>query len=234
MGISKTIEVINAMEADGVIGRYAIAGAVAAYNYIEPMLTEGMDVLVSFDDDRDSKIPALERSIEGRPVEFLPVSNLLDLEAIADTEQVEFRNESGDPVRARVLKPEYLVAICLRAGRPKDLICISQFLEERAVDVSALWDVLARHGLRSAWEDFCARFRVDDRCSTTDVRMAGEKAPGYPDISDVLERKAEIRRHLAKRSFEEKVDAMEALRERLRPFKEAREKRKAERELKKN
>ena len=36
------------MEADGVIGRYAIAGAVAAYNYIEPTLTEDLDILVSF------------------------------------------------------------------------------------------------------------------------------------------------------------------------------------------
>jgi hypothetical protein len=52
----------------------------------------------------------------------------------------------------------------------------------------------------------------------------------FPDISDVLERKAEIRRHRAKRSFQQKVEAMEALRERLRPLKEARERRKAARE----
>jgi hypothetical protein len=51
----------------------------------------------------------------------------------------------------------------------------------------------------------------------------------FPDISDVLERKAEIRRHRARRSFQEKVQAMEVLRERLKPFKEARERRKAER-----
>jgi hypothetical protein len=62
--------------------------------------------------------------------------------------------------------------------------------------------------------------------------MAGKKEPGYPDISDVLEEKAEIRRHRAKRSFGEKIAAMEALRERLKPFKEAREKRKAARESK--
>jgi len=60
--------------------------------------------------------------------------------------------------------------------------------------------------------------------------MAGKKEPGYPDISDILQEKAEIRRHSAKRSFGEKIAAMEALRERLKPFKEAREKRKAERE----
>jgi hypothetical protein len=51
----------------------------------------------------------------------------------------------------------------------------------------------------------------------------------YPDISDLLEQKAEARRIRAKRSFGEKIAAMEALRERLKPFKEAREKRKAAR-----
>jgi hypothetical protein len=49
MGMKQTLDVINAMEADGVIGRYAIAGAVAAYNYIEPTVTEDVDILVSFD-----------------------------------------------------------------------------------------------------------------------------------------------------------------------------------------
>jgi len=39
----------------------------------------------------------------------------------------------------------------------------------------------------------------------------------YPDISDILERKAEGRRVLAKLSFVEKVERMEALRERLGP-----------------
>jgi len=32
MGMKQTLDVINRMEADGIIGRYAIAGAVAAYN----------------------------------------------------------------------------------------------------------------------------------------------------------------------------------------------------------
>ena len=50
----------------------------------------------------------------------------------------------------------------------------------------------------------------------------------YPDISDILEEKAEARRIRARRSFGEKIAAMEALRERLKPLKDAREKRKAE------
>jgi hypothetical protein len=49
VGMKQTLDVINQMEADGIIGRYAVAGAVAAYNYIEPALTNDLDILVSFD-----------------------------------------------------------------------------------------------------------------------------------------------------------------------------------------
>jgi len=54
--------------------------------------------------------------------------------------------------------------------------------------------------------------------------------PTYPDISDILKRKAEGRREIAARSFGEKIAMMEALRERLAPFKRAREKRIAARQ----
>ncbi len=40
----------------------------------------------------------------------------------------------------------------------------------------------------------------------------------YPNVSDILERKAEGRRALAKLGFVEKVERIEALRERLGPF----------------
>lgn len=53
------------------------------------------------------------------------------------------------------------------------------------------------------------------------------KMTSYPDISDILERKAAGRRELSKLSFGEKIAKMEALRERLEPFKRAREARKA-------
>jgi hypothetical protein len=47
----------------------------------------------------------------------------------------------------------------------------------------------------------------------------------YPDISDILQRKAEGRREISRRSFGEKIAMMEALRERLAPFKRLREQR---------
>jgi hypothetical protein len=50
MGMKQTLAVVNEMEAGGIIGRYAISGAVAAYNYIEAAVTDDLDVLVAFED----------------------------------------------------------------------------------------------------------------------------------------------------------------------------------------
>jgi hypothetical protein len=47
----------------------------------------------------------------------------------------------------------------------------------------------------------------------------------YPDISDILQAKADRRRDIARRSFGEKIAMMEALRERVAPFKRLRERR---------
>lgn len=48
----------------------------------------------------------------------------------------------------------------------------------------------------------------------------------YPDISDILERKARARRNNASRSFAEKIDVLEAMRERVAPIIRARKARK--------
>ena len=55
------------------------------------------------------------------------------------------------------------------------------------------------------------------------MKPAGTTA--YPDISDILARKAEGRREIARRTFGEKIAMVEALRERLAPLKRAREQR---------
>jgi hypothetical protein len=50
-----------------------------------------------------------------------------------------------------------------------------------------------------------------------------EKPSQYPDISDILARKAAGRRQRAALSFAEKLDILDALKERVRPIIEARE-----------
>ncbi len=52
----------------------------------------------------------------------------------------------------------------------------------------------------------------------------------YPDVSDILARKAEARKEIASPSFAEKIAIIEAMRERVAPFKRAREQRLATQE----
>jgi len=48
MNIKETIAAINRMQADGVIDRYAIGGAVGATFYLEPMARLDVDVFIAF------------------------------------------------------------------------------------------------------------------------------------------------------------------------------------------
>jgi len=186
MGMKQTLDVVNAMEADGVIGRYAIAGAVAAYNYIEPTVTEDVDILISLDlpsSQRRSGLVTLAPIlsylksrgydqyrkegllIEGWPVQFLPVADDLDAEALAQARDTEITVRSPDgSVRTRVVLPEHLVAISLRVGRPKDANRIIQFLEAEVVNLARLRDILIRHNLIDAWRAFCHRVGISDPC----------------------------------------------------------------------
>jgi len=186
MGMKQTLDVINRMEADGIIGRYAIAGAVAAYNYVEPTVTEDLDLLIAFDAPESRPPCGLINLgpilsylsgkgyadfrkegvlIEDWTVQFIPVSDALDAEALARAEEVDIEIDPRQgSVKTRLLRPEYIVAIALRVDRPKDRTRIIQFLEENAVDISALCDVIGRHGLKAAWQGFCRRTGIADPC----------------------------------------------------------------------
>lgn len=48
MSIARVIRIINQMQDDGVVERYAIGGAVGATFYLEPVATLDMDIIVSF------------------------------------------------------------------------------------------------------------------------------------------------------------------------------------------
>ena len=186
MGMKQTLDVINRMEADGVIGRYAIAGAVAAYNYVEPALTDDLDIMIAFESSqaqprsalvtlgpvlsylKDNGYSEFQREaivIEGWAVQFIPVANDLDAEALANAESVDLEvNPAEGSVKTRVLRPEYIVATALRVNRAKDRNRIIQFLDDEAVDIDTLCDVLGRHGLADAWRAFCRRTGIANPC----------------------------------------------------------------------
>lgn len=167
--MEKTLHVINQMETDGVIGRYAIGGAVAAARYIEPMQTYDLHVLVIFPSTKSSLlllspiydyltqrgylVPGETVAIEGWAVQFLPAYNQLVEEALERAVEVKY-----GVTPTRVLSPEYLAAIMVQTGRAKDHARLIQFYEDNVVNQRALEDIIQRHGLELKWNNFQAKY----------------------------------------------------------------------------
>ena len=167
--MKETLEAIHRMRADGVIGAYAIGGAVGATFYLEPMATMDVDVFVSFKETGSGlislapiyaylKAKGYELRgeyvvIGGWPVQFLPSADALGEEAVAEAVAAEVE---GSPTR--VMTAEHLVAIALQLGRAKDHARILQFTEAGVLDTGKLDSILDRHGLREKWTRFERRF----------------------------------------------------------------------------
>jgi hypothetical protein len=180
MSLRRTIEVMAKLAEQGVIQQYAIAGAVAALNYIEPTLTEDLDILVSVADFEHKSglilLTPIEKAlaelgydqrtdvgilVEDWPVQFLPVASALDEEALEKAIELEI-DLTGPPLKARCLRAEHLVATAVKLGRLKDLARVQAFLERKAVDLRALKDVLERHHLMGNWLSFCTKAGIEN------------------------------------------------------------------------
>jgi hypothetical protein len=170
VNIKNTIATINQMQADGIIDRYAIGGAVGATFYLEPVATLDVDVFVAFKTEAGSLLVSPQpifdylkkrgATMEGEyvvvagwPVQFLPAGNSLVAEAL---EQAVEKNVSGVPMR--VFGAEHLAAIALQTGRAKDKARLLEFVESGALDEARFQDIVTRHGLASAWQNFRRQF----------------------------------------------------------------------------
>jgi hypothetical protein len=167
-----TLAVINQMQSDGVIGKYAIGGAVGATFYLEPAATLDIDIFISFRNTgslislspiydylaaRGFKIEKEYIIVEGWPVQFLPAGNALVEEALAQSVETELEG-----MRTWVMTAEHLTAIALQTGRAKDFNRVLQFIESGALTSDKLDSILSRHGLLAKWEKFGDKFLKDD------------------------------------------------------------------------
>jgi hypothetical protein len=163
MDMKKALEVVNILEKEGIIGRYAIGGAMAAVFYAEPVSTFDVDIFVTFTPTASGLISlsplyeALARrgyresgeyvEIEGIPVQFLPAYNALIEEALAEAVDVMYGTTP-----TRVLRAEYLIAIALQTGRPKDRGRVEMLRTQTPLDIAMLDTILAHYGLKRKWE----------------------------------------------------------------------------------
>ena len=170
MDIQEVIGIVNSMQADGVIDRYAIGGAVGATFYLEPVATLDLNVFVSFESDSAGLLISLQPIYDyllakggakegehivmsGWPVQFLPPGTPLVAEALAQAVTWPVATS-----QANVFTAEHLAAIALQTGRPKDKARLLQFLEAGVLDNAKFQDILRRHDLSAVWGKFERQF----------------------------------------------------------------------------
>ena len=175
MKISEVIATINQMQADGVIDRYAIGGAVGATFYLEPVATLDVDIFVAlhavagsrivnpkpiFDylTARGCKMEGEYVVIAGWPVQFLRPTGALVEEALSEAVTVDVEG-----VPARVFTAEHLAAIALQTGRAKDKARLLQFVEAGVLDAKRFQAILTRHDLLDRWQQFQRQFLKDSK-----------------------------------------------------------------------
>ena len=172
VNITEAIAIINRMQADGIIGRYAIGGAVGATFYLEPVTTLDLDIFVGFRAEpgqllslrpiydyltsRGYPVEGEYIVVAGWPVQFLPPGSPLVEEALAEAAE---RDIDGVPMR--VFTAEHLAAIALQLGRAKDKARLLQFVEAGALDAGRFQAIVARHGLVERWRQFERQFLHD-------------------------------------------------------------------------
>ncbi len=157
--MEKTFQVLNRLVDEGIIGQYAVGGAMGAMFYAEPVSTFDLDIFVvlpSLDSGLITLTPLYKHlsslgyesdgecvDIEGVPVQFLPAYNALVEEALNEASINEYK---ATPVR--VMMVEHLIAIAIQTGRAKDRVRVALLLDEARVDYARLDDILRRHSLR--------------------------------------------------------------------------------------
>ena len=160
----QTLKVVNGLKDKGLINDYAIGGGIAALFYIEPFLTYDLDVFIISVERTDEKnlivlSPIFDYLkskgyswkgehiiIEGVPVQFIPADEL-EKEAVENARVIEYEG-----IKAKVIPPEYLTVILLRAGRKKDIEKIEKLLEQTDVDRTKLEEILNKFGLKEKFK----------------------------------------------------------------------------------
>ncbi len=163
--MEKTLEIINELQKEGIIRKYAIGGGIATIVYIEPIITYDLDIffipikeekgilnlspIYEWFKNKGYKLDKEHILIEGIPVQFIPVYNKLIIEAVENALEINYQNTKINVVRA-----EYLIAIMLQTFRPKDKERIIKLVDETEIDSSFLQKILQKHRLKEKFDKF--------------------------------------------------------------------------------
>ncbi len=162
---SVVIDVLNDMQAQGILAKYAIGGAMAGILHDEVISTIDLDIFFFFTKQQSGLVLSMEDvydyarekgfvfdhefiHIHGWLVQFVEASlEPLWRESVerADIMVIDSRD-------VPVMRPEHLAAMWLSAGRTKDRVKIEAFDDSGVIDREKLGDVLTRFGMMDKWK----------------------------------------------------------------------------------
>ena len=167
--VQNTLEILLKLRTEGVIGVFAVGGAIAASVYVEAVATEDLDVFAFLQATNSgllSLTPVYDRLkalggvvhnehivLHGWPVQLLPPYNPLIEAAVTAAPEKKFHG-----VLVPVVSPEYLCAIALQTGRAKDYQRVNTLLEGAVVDAEKLAALVKQYALHERWEQYVRRY----------------------------------------------------------------------------
>jgi len=173
-GMKRILEILNEMKGKGLIDDYAIAGGIAAIYYSEAFLTRDLDFFVMIN-PKFIKGKIIDPSpiysyfinlgyswgkgeykehiiVEDIPIEFFVADSNLEKDALNDAITIEFEG-----TKTKVLKLEYVIAICSKVKRDKDLYKISHLTEQCKIDKVFLDKILKKYNLYNPLDKKCGK-----------------------------------------------------------------------------
>lgn len=163
--MKETLQKINELVELGILEKYAIAGGMGQFYYIEPSVTYDLDLIIHISGeertlnplrkiyewaDKNNYKPLKEHIIiEGIPVQFILEYNDLVIAALNNRSKIKLYHEE-----TYILKPEYLMAIMLQTGRSTDKERLAKFLTEFDYDKDLFSAILYKFDLLEVFNKF--------------------------------------------------------------------------------
>jgi len=213
--MKEALEALNRLVEMGVIERYALGGAVAAFYHtetkgtfcLEPFVAPSTSIEPIHSAFRQRGYQELSRGGfvigDWRVVAQIPESPLVEA-ALSCCLPVEYEG-----VRTQIFRLEYLAAICFLSDRRSERHLARQLFHEEAFDPARFSEILDRLGLKEAWDAFQSDAESnleDDHLDADDLRNTA---------------RAVLRGESRVKGWEEKIRLIERVRDDLLRFKGA-------------
>ena len=173
--MERVLQVLNRMQADGVVDKYAIGGGIAAIYYIEPYDTKDLDIFIPVSAVAFGKAGLLSLEpiysylaklgysavkegvlIEDWLVQFIPASESTQEEALLNARGAKYGN-----TETKIFSPECLAAELLRSGRLKDHVRVAALIDSGKLDMNTFRGIGKKHGLDDKWNRFLKKFELE-------------------------------------------------------------------------